>query len=618
MKSQFFGGLDQHFPGNSSVVLDITTARHILKDRISGNSISQTYAGTNRTRINSVGLLEAVAANTPVIDYIGASLEPHLRIEPVGMNLLFNSRFATNGAGFTATATMANSGATGADGVAGSGLLVTDDSAVAAQEMYQGISKAAADSATYYMASVWVKKVTSTTSYPALTMTFAGVAQKYATFVIDHVNGTLTGWDDNNAGNIGSRIVAYGDGWHVSVWATDNGANTAAYWDFHPAFNSDGTDADDATATGTAIIDYGMISTGRIPGSMFIGVDAIGSELVTDGGFAAVTEGSELASGTLTVGKCYKITARTDGDFTAVGSPDNNVGTYFNATGTGAGLLDAGDKVKPVTFTNWTAGIGWAPQAVAGALTGKAQKIAGTASTLSQAAVLTTGKVYRYAVDVTRTAGAVYFYDGTAVLDLPMAASGTYYFYDVANNPTFGVTTDATFAGTVDNISAKEHGSVRTSEAKSISITTPASVLSALADAGTVAIKIRFPFAKTQVSAATNILAFADSATSFLYMDSSGVFTVSDGTNTATNNDAFVADTDYILVVRWSADDNDMSVGLGVPGSVAFDAAGTFDDAFTTTGNTTYIGHTLAGGIYCHWIKIWNKELATAQINSLR
>lgn len=50
-----------------------------------------------------------------------------------------------------------------------------------------------------------------------------------------------------------------------------------------------------------------------------------------------------LSSGTFTVGRRYRIASRTDGDFTTVGAANNSVGTEFIATGTGAGILDAGD-----------------------------------------------------------------------------------------------------------------------------------------------------------------------------------------------------------------------------------------------------------------------------------
>jgi len=59
---------------------------------------------------------------------------------------------------------------------------------------------------------------------------------------------------------------------------------------------------------------------------------------------------AELSSGTLTAGKMYEISARTDADFTADGAPDNVVGTTFIATGTSV-TLDAGDKVYPVDIS---------------------------------------------------------------------------------------------------------------------------------------------------------------------------------------------------------------------------------------------------------------------------
>ena len=58
--------------------------------------------------------------------------------------------------------------------------------------------------------------------------------------------------------------------------------------------------------------------------------------------------GPELASGNLTVGTNYKITAQDDADFTTDGAPDNNVGTEFVATGTNV-TLDSGDKVREIT-----------------------------------------------------------------------------------------------------------------------------------------------------------------------------------------------------------------------------------------------------------------------------
>lgn len=57
---------------------------------------------------------------------------------------------------------------------------------------------------------------------------------------------------------------------------------------------------------------------------------------------------NELSSGTLIIGKMYKITARSTSDFTTVGAANNNINTEFIATATGSGLLDANNKVTRV------------------------------------------------------------------------------------------------------------------------------------------------------------------------------------------------------------------------------------------------------------------------------
>ena len=186
---------------------------------------------------------------------------------------------------------------------------------------------------------------------------------------------------------------------------------------------------------------------------------AYGSELITDGGFAAVTEGAEIATGTFTIGLCYKITAHTDSDFTTVGAPDSNVGTYFNATATGgAGILDAGDKVKPITFTNWSAGTGIAPQATAGALTGKAAAIAaGGSRNLTQVNTIPLNTVNRGIYTAAISAGSVQILMGTGGTTTAHTVSGTYVDYGVqAGNGYIYISLSADFVGTIDDVSVKE------------------------------------------------------------------------------------------------------------------------------------------------------------------
>lgn len=64
--------------------------------------------------------------------------------------------------------------------------------------------------------------------------------------------------------------------------------------------------------------------------------------------------GTERNSGLLKIGYTYKISARTDSDFTLVGAASNAVNTVFVATATGsAGILDGGDKVIEYTGLNY-------------------------------------------------------------------------------------------------------------------------------------------------------------------------------------------------------------------------------------------------------------------------
>jgi len=199
-------------------------------------------------------------------------------------------------------------------------------------------------------------------------------------------------------------------------------------------------------------------------------------EKVIDPGFDCVTDDvGELATGLLTIGNCYLISLRTDGDFISAGSPDNVAGTYFNATTTGVGLLDAGDKVFPVTFTHWTAGTGWAPQATAGSLTGKAQKIGNGIATLSQA-ILTEGLVYRFSASLTDCVGTARIYFGaTKIKDI--TASGDYVLYGIAGaGGSLSIISAAALVISVDDVEVVEYGHVRVSEAGIQKISLPADV----------------------------------------------------------------------------------------------------------------------------------------------
>jgi len=110
--------------------------------------------------------------------------------------------------------------------------------------------------------------------------------------------------------------------------------------------------------------------------------------------------------------------------------------------------------IQPVTFTHWDdSGVGWAPEANSGALTGKAVKAAGTASSLTQDP-LTSRRSYTAQYTITRTAGTLAVNDGSDVKSY--GAGGTYTINrHLATSTTLSFTGDASFAGTVDAIDVR-------------------------------------------------------------------------------------------------------------------------------------------------------------------
>ena len=305
-------------PGEAGLIFHYEPGRQISKDLVSKTPWTQTYAGTNRTRINSAGLLEAVAINTPVIDHLGASLVPAIRLEPAAANLLFGSNTFTAAAGWTlVSATTVDNG----DGT----YTVTDASAAVFGHVKKSISKSASDSTTYFQISVFVKKTSGATSFPGLYLGAENGTNKLAAYTINTNTGVITAKSDNSLANIGGQIESKGNFWKASLWATDNGSNTVVVWAVFAAVNTDASAAWAAAAQGSCVIANGKLTTGSIPSSYFAG---------------AAAQGAEQATGTTTINKPYLITA-TQADYFGTGLI---VGQYFISATEIA--LDANNKVK--------------------------------------------------------------------------------------------------------------------------------------------------------------------------------------------------------------------------------------------------------------------------------
>jgi hypothetical protein len=121
----------------------------------------------------------------------------------------------------------------------------------------------------------------------------------------------------------------------------------------------------------------------------------------------------------------------------------------------GGGSIGA-DTVVNGTFaadSDWTKGTGWAIGS------GVATKTAGTASLLSQSATLIVGRSYLITYTITRTAGTLtgQLTGGTTVSGTARDAAGTYtdMLTAVSGNNAIAFSADASFAGTVDNVTLR-------------------------------------------------------------------------------------------------------------------------------------------------------------------
>jgi hypothetical protein len=103
--------------------------------------------------------------------------------------------------------------------------------------------------------------------------------------------------------------------------------------------------------------------------------------------------------------------------------------------------------------SDWTKGTGWTIGS------GVATKAAGSASVLSQAQTMTAGRYYIVTYTITRTAGSItpQFAGGSTVSGTARSTSGTFtdIMTAVSGNNTVQFSADASFAGTVDDVSVK-------------------------------------------------------------------------------------------------------------------------------------------------------------------
>jgi hypothetical protein len=133
--------------------------------------------------------------------------------------------------------------------------------------------------------------------------------------------------------------------------------------------------------------------------------------------------------------------------------PGDQVGLILDTAKGGLDSLGS-DLVSNGTFatdTVWSKGANWTIGS------GVATKTGGAANNLTQTITSTAGLWYRITMDVTRTAGTLTVSLGTSGTTYAITATGTYTFFIVAGSSTQTLTLagDSSFAGTVDNVTAR-------------------------------------------------------------------------------------------------------------------------------------------------------------------
>jgi len=474
-------GITQYFTYDFQFDSDSSNPLVALGSQGSTGTFSYTGAAS-RTYIDSDGVMQTAGNNTAVYETVGG--KKALRLEPAGANLCFDSRNLDGDSSYWTFSD--GSGAqdeTGVDGQANKASTLTDAAAGALGILYQGGSYSTNSGP--WALTVYIKKNTSPSAYPAIGLRFIGGTTKAAYYCVNPIDGTSTAYTGNSMADI--SIIEhglFGNFWKFTVIATDNGSNATGYIRLIPAWAETEKNDFENDAEGTNVFDCVQLEYNKKFPSSYIDIDVVtlgsdqvvdggmagttlGSDLVTDGGFAVVTDDAgELASGLLTIGNCYKISARTDGDFQAAGSPDDNVGTYFNATTTGVGLLDAGAKVFPVTFDNFVENTGWAPRADAGSLTGHANKVAGTEATIYQLVddiggfTIEEGKIYEVTCTAVRSTGTFRHFAGRSADISPeswQAATHVSYIFSTGTSQDItGVQGDSAFVGYITALTCKQ------------------------------------------------------------------------------------------------------------------------------------------------------------------
>lgn len=341
---------DWYIPLHSDIRPDIDSAGIGEGDFAAGrNSIAYYWDSSN--------VLQSAVTHVPRFELVGDGTSGSTKWaylgEPVGVNKLLYCRDFSNGV-WTTTELTETQDETGIGGIANTAWTLYNTSAVASRYAVQTHNPA--NSTDTHCFSVFIKKTSGVTIFPGIQVVQGAVI---GAITINTNDGTLT--DRALYAPDGKGCDSYGDWWRVWIALTDDGNDHATKVYVMPVVETPTIDGTwDTPIPGSIIADWPQLELDKKFPSSPIG-PTLGSEITraTEGGgyprwslpdaksgVSSMFEenlGVEIATGTLTLGNDYKITADTGDDF-YTGSA---VGEYFTSDGTET--CDADSKVQEVT-----------------------------------------------------------------------------------------------------------------------------------------------------------------------------------------------------------------------------------------------------------------------------
>jgi len=244
---------------------------------------------------------------------------------------------------------------------------------------------------------------------------------------------------------------------------------------------------------------------------------------------------------------------------------------------------------------------------------------------LTDAGILTSGKVYRLKVVVANTTGGSFTPKLGGTSGQAITADGTYYQYVIAGGA--DLVFDATgYTGSIQSYEVKEHGTARASEENALKWTLSTDLQSLFGgESFTAMVLVRFPFSESDADASYDyaIITLMNSITSLMYYNAtgaaSGQLTSYDHSSyavaTAFNPVAYIW---YWLIVQVDADNSQFRVGYRtLTGSVTWSDWEAYDGSYTL-GTDLIAGYLLFGPIWFGPMVMRRDALSDSQLEAIQ